>query len=867
MARLIFIILCVIITMFFFINSSGSAFVGATSLRFDPNHASKVTIGKHIVLDADETTIEGWFKVEGYPTDTGHIIWNGDFLGGLDPYRILIKSDGYLEAHIDYESPSIPGVLSSNHSLELNIWYHFALVISLSETKLYINGIKQSTILGAGVACKGTSYLVVGGGPYHGNYHKGFIDEVRIWSVARNESQIKKNMWAGSITGNESDLIAYWNFEPGQNLGILYDLSENRIDGEIINAIWFNENAPSIPDNYALDFGEVSDFKYVLVGSNPVFDSDEVTVEAWIKPTSLPTGTYIFEGRSTIVWNGDWAPGRDPYIFYINEFGKLEAHADFENGCNRFICGSTVLTLNTWHHVALTISSKRIKLFVNGRKDADLYNDCGRLVKGNSYLAFGRHMWYNNPFGGIMDEIRIWNTARTEEEIRDNRWYDCVNGDEANLIGYWNFNKGSGGILHDITQNQNHGTIYGATWTMDNASLMKNLKNPIMFLSASPGTEDKTIRLGWEAPAVIMPGSQYIVRYNSVPITESNWGTSLDVDGEPTPGPAGSKESMTLEFPHSGVMYYFALKTQDPYLNTSPISNWACARTSIMLYAGLNMVAYVGSYPMPMWQSLLSIEKKLISVWGYFPGTVGWLRYIPDGPDFLNNMTQMEPGYGYWINVKENCVWDYGTMFYAENSSPSLITQKPPFVLYGKIIGGIEPDIHPEISLKIEDRGAVSYTMGSNPNYDDYYVLEIPVDGYFHEEDNAQIYIDNISVLDESINIGGIGIIRRYDIPYTRIPKTTKLLQNYPNPFNPETWIPYRLAKDSNLSIRIYNISGQLVKSLDLGYRTAGMYVSKTTAAHWDGANDFGERVSSGIYFYNIHAGDYTGTKKMIVIQ
>jgi len=100
-----------------------------------------------------------------------------------------------------------------------------------------------------------------------------------------------------------------------------------------------------------------------------------------------------------------------------------------------------------------------------------------------------------------------------------------------------------------------------------------------------------------------------------------------------------------------------------------------------------------------------------------------------------------------------------------------------------------------------------------------------------------------------------------------RIPTKPELLQNYPNPFNPETWIPYHLSEDSNVYIRIYNSSGYLVRTLDLGYRLAGYYRSKDKAAYWDGDNETGEKVSSGVYFYTIQAGKYTDTKKMVILR
>ena len=99
------------------------------------------------------------------------------------------------------------------------------------------------------------------------------------------------------------------------------------------------------------------------------------------------------------------------------------------------------------------------------------------------------------------------------------------------------------------------------------------------------------------------------------------------------------------------------------------------------------------------------------------------------------------------------------------------------------------------------------------------------------------------------------------------LPENTAVFQNYPNPFNPDTYIPYQLAEDSHVTIRIYGSMGQLVKVIDLGHRKAGVYVARGETAHWDGRSDNGELAASGIYYYSIRAGEFTATRKMVVSQ
>ena len=109
------------------------------------------------------------------------------------------------------------------------------------------------------------------------------------------------------------------------------------------------------------------------------------------------------------------------------------------------------------------------------------------------------------------------------------------------------------------------------------------------------------------------------------------------------------------------------------------------------------------------------------------------------------------------------------------------------------------------------------------------------------------------------------GIAYLHSLLALLIPEETTLLPNYPNPFNPETWIPYQLSEPADVTLRIYSVSGSLVRTLALGQMPAGVYQSRTRAAYWDGKNGVGESVASGIYFYTLTAGEFTATRKMLI--
>lgn len=99
------------------------------------------------------------------------------------------------------------------------------------------------------------------------------------------------------------------------------------------------------------------------------------------------------------------------------------------------------------------------------------------------------------------------------------------------------------------------------------------------------------------------------------------------------------------------------------------------------------------------------------------------------------------------------------------------------------------------------------------------------------------------------------------------VPQETQLLANYPNPFNPETWIPYQLATGTDVQILIYDAKGTLVRQLDLGYQPEGYYTERNRAAYWDGRNALGERVASGIYFYQLRTNETSALRKMLILK
>ena len=131
----------------------------------------------------------------------------------------------------------------------------------------------------------------------------------------------------------------------------------------------------------------------------------------------------------------------------------------------------------------------------------------------------------------------------------------------------------------------------------------------------------------------------------------------------------------------------------------------------------------------------------------------------------------------------------------------------------------------------------------------------------------VKAWIERAQIEDDGSLAFQEGIAKLQQLLASLIPKETVLLPNYPNPFNPETWIPYQLANPSEVEITIYDAHGSVVRRLKLGHQREGYHTSRNRAAYWDGRNNVGERVASGIYFYQLQTDNVSLLRKMVILK
>ena len=183
-------------------------------------------------------------------------------------------------------------------------------------------------------------------------------------------------------------------------------------------------------------------------------------------------------------------------------------------------------------------------------------------------------------------------------------------------------------------------------------------------------------------------------------------------------------------------------------------------------------------------------------------------------------------------------------------------------ILTAQNLGSTEGDINGDGITSILDLILVAQHLGETSTPAAPAALHVSL-----SPETVQKWIDMAYAQNDGSVIFAQGIAMLERLLALMIPDKTVLRANYPNPFNPETWIPYHLASETEVRISIYDLRGVLVRQFNLGHQKAGYYTDRRKAVYWDGRNEIGEPVSSGIYFYTLTTDDYTGTRRMVILK
>jgi hypothetical protein len=286
---------------------------------------------------------------------------------------------------------------------------------------------------------------------------------------------------------------------------------------------------------------------------------------------------------------------------------------------------------------------------------------------------------------------------------------------------------------------------------------------------------------------------------------------------------------------------------------------------SLSLKKGLNMISLPVQPDNAMTAKTLANQINATLIIRLEPKQKKFIPYVPEY--FEGSNFQIEGGMGVIVNLRESqevtfsgTVWDnVGTA----PEIPLVSSRNWAFM----IVGYLDPSLLATDSI-VATNGEQRW-LGRRE--DNRYVLGA-VDQLHHPVvelgDRIEIAVDEGRLRHLVTAEDMANAYVRIDIsPSLFLPEYTRLLQNYPNPFNPETWIPFELSQDSEVSLIIYDIAGRQIRRLDLGFQPAGTYLQRDQAIYWDGRTQSGEQVASGTYFYTLKTEDYVSTQKMIILK
>ena len=430
-----------------------------TALQFDGKN-DYVDCGNDASLDiTDEITIETWVKPE---TDSVSYIVSKEILEGGTTwygYRLDQYTGNTVRAHIWTDGDQGRNL---SGAIFLNFWNHIVVTYSKNEeiTKLYVNGILKDDDYTTG-NIKIASSINFNIGRSNLSYpFDGLIDEVRIYNRALTEAEVKYHY-------NRGGPVAQWDMDEGSGSAI-NDKSGNGNDGTISGATWAQGKHGS-----ALSFDGVND--YVNCGNKSVFNlTGAMTFAAWVVPGSgINEKTIVSKTGTTAAQTTFWMDIRKSNSWIY--FGGYTS-----GGVAAYTTVNYNFTPGVWYYVAGTDDGTNLSIYVNGIKIKTATSQT--RVSGSWNVEIGRRgSTLLQGWDGAIDDARIYNYARTEEEIRldynaglathlgpsgKTCSEDPAGCMDFGLAGHWDMDEGSGSILNDKSGNNNHGTLTnGPQWT------------------------------------------------------------------------------------------------------------------------------------------------------------------------------------------------------------------------------------------------------------------------------------------------------------------------------------------------------------------------------------------------------------------
>ena len=586
-----------------------------------------------------------------------------------------------------------------------------------------------------------------------------------------------------------------------------------------------------------------------------------LTTEAWVSATQFQTWT------SYIGYYQDNGPYEKGWWLGANNSKAIFPVAANLNNLN-YDPGYSGMELNTWYHIVGVYDGSKVKIYINGdyvtehSRSGD--HDYNHGTYGNDYLRIGIYKDYDEHFAfkGYIDEVAIYDYALSSAEIKEH--YDIATIDLAvSLVAISSATNIQSGIL-------NAGDSVTVTVTMSEPTTVSG--TPQIGLQIGNTTVQADYASGSGSTDLLFV---YVIQAGQ---TDPD-GISIDADSL-----TFNNGSLTDTAGNNATLTHTAVVANSSYkVDTT---------ATISLLRGVNMIGLplkpdVSYTAKSLSQHLASNSDNLND-----DSTVDvtWvIRYPSSNKKFeayvwsldqTHDGFEIQGGRGYIVHVSSgrDVVFEGGPWSGVLNpiSAPSsvIFSNTWAFVVSGNLTSQI---VSSDEGYRLQ---ATNLTTGKQ-------LAEVESIGHSFRLPLVDLNRQDLVVEGDLVEVKLIGsngkrraksqfrvgqeelasAHRWLELESNPVPDLTRLLQNYPNPFNPETWIPYELSQDSEVKVWIYDVGGQLVRWMEVGFQEAGIYSSREKAIYWDGKSQDGERVASGVYFYSLELGKESQTRRMVILK
>lgn len=437
-----------------------------------------------VLNGATQFTIEYWIK-SAENRSNGTFSQNPTMIGNEVPGASsgefsIYSSNGFIGMWGELNSGT-QNFVSSSTKINDNRWHHIAAVNNGTNVVLYVDGISVGSIpSGNGIATSGNPLRIGANNPASIGLvpHQGYFDEVRFWNIARTQSELITSMNA-PLAGTETGLEAYWDMNrSGQGAGLTVD-NKCVATGAALNGTTVGTASTPVFElgvtqlkpgsGNAIIFDGVDDFVDIPSTANLNFGtSQDFVVETWVKISVSQNFTATTDNIILDKWGGFGSGSAYPFSIRIQNNGSPDANKITVVRTNDIGGGAAINSLNTmndnkWHHIAFAKNGTVLSLYVDGVLNGTIPDLLTGNTGNSATVTAGKRNGASQQafFTGSIDEVRIWNTALTQTQIRDRMCRKITSSDALypNLVAYYNFDESAGTTAFDGTINGNNGTL------------------------------------------------------------------------------------------------------------------------------------------------------------------------------------------------------------------------------------------------------------------------------------------------------------------------------------------------------------------------------------------------------------------------